>query len=596
MNIMSTSESSLPRKMTPVGTMGEMGQLFTVYEKNWHCKDCGQENYASRPRCFRCKKQKPVGDKNYVVDDAVAAAQGNKTIAWHEAIDPTSYQIYYYNKETGATQWERPAELGAAPMATGWFGRGVAGSNAAQMYKARNDSYLLRPARKQKDFIDPNKYHLEGSNEYNIWYGKFIGDYDKHAKQEAASDRCHVDEDAGHTKADSGGAKRREKRFFCIHFAHGVCAKGAECVYYHRIPLPEDDASTDELFDCFGRSRHSAHRDDMDGVGSFMKPCRTLFVGNLLKSKYSSPKALEDALWKHFGEWGELEHLNVITRLSIAFPRYRLRTSAEFAKEAMQGQSLDQGEILSIRWAYDDPNPVAQDSISRADKDALTGLLAAKGVSTQEAAFEYPSDYQIPEGKRLRLENGADLASEHPELAYPNTDAQYTSVAAPASVDSGAGAGVPARTMTAEEYAAYCNNYYAYLLSGQSQPPQSSSSSASVSSSVDVNAGGVGVSSFLSDLLKPSSASSTSTAEAIASATVPAAVTASGTEAAAAAVADDSSAPGGCWAEYLDDDTGATYYYNATTGESTWDAAVVATSAAAAANTAAATAAESTSS
>lgn len=46
--MMSATDSSLPRTMTPIGTTGEFGQLFTVYEKNWHCKDCGQENYASR--------------------------------------------------------------------------------------------------------------------------------------------------------------------------------------------------------------------------------------------------------------------------------------------------------------------------------------------------------------------------------------------------------------------------------------------------------------------------------------------------------------------------------------------------------------------
>jgi len=52
--------------------------------------------------------------------------------------------------------------------------------------------------------------------------------------------------------------------------------------------------------------------------------------------------------------------------------------SLEFAREAMAGQSLDKGEILSIRWAFDDPNPVAQDAVDRADKDALAALLQAK--------------------------------------------------------------------------------------------------------------------------------------------------------------------------------------------------------------------------
>lgn len=36
--------------------------------------------------------------------------------------------------------------------------------------------YLARPAKKQKDFIDPKKYHTEGANEYNIWYNRYLGD------------------------------------------------------------------------------------------------------------------------------------------------------------------------------------------------------------------------------------------------------------------------------------------------------------------------------------------------------------------------------------------------------------------------------------
>lgn len=47
----------------------------------------------------------------------------------------------------------------------------------------------------------------------------------------------------------------------------------------------------------------------------------------------------------------------------------------------MMNQSLDQNEILDIRWAHDDPNPVAQDAIDRANRDALFALMQAKGFS-----------------------------------------------------------------------------------------------------------------------------------------------------------------------------------------------------------------------
>lgn len=59
---------------------------------------------------------------------------------------------------------------------------------------------------------------------------------------------------------------------------------------------------------------------------------------------------------------------------------WRLTLHLEFAKEAMMCQSLDQGEVLDIKWAHDDPNPVAQDAIDRADRDALYALMQAKGI------------------------------------------------------------------------------------------------------------------------------------------------------------------------------------------------------------------------
>lgn len=230
---------------------------------------------------------------------------------------------------------------------------------------------------------------------------------------------------------------------------------------------------------------------------------------------------------------------------------------AEFAKEAMNGQSLDQAEILSIRWAYDDPNPVAQDSISRADKDALTALLAAKGVSTAAAPFEYPSDYQLPpEAKRLRLEGGGDLAQEHPELAYPNTDHQYVnSTAGEAGTAYTIGPVPEGYNMTQEQYERYCTDYYKNQAQDSNTAGPSTIESPVVNQTEAETKGKL--SSYLSDLLKPATvetAANSAEANKIGSDTALASYSASG------------------WGEFLDEDTGATYYYNAATGESSWEA------------------------
>jgi hypothetical protein len=44
----------------------------------------------------------------------------------------------------------------------------------------------------------------------------------------------------------------------------------------------------------------------------------------------------------------------------VAFITYTNESSAQFAKEAMAHQSLDHNEILNVRWATADPNPMAQ--------------------------------------------------------------------------------------------------------------------------------------------------------------------------------------------------------------------------------------------
>ncbi|CAM9164264.1 unnamed protein product [Phaeothamnion confervicola] len=377
------------RKVTPVGTIGAVGAAFTVFERNWKCDECQTENYASRQRCLRCRCRKPEGGGGFVEDPALMAAldpAGSPVSPWTEVYDAESRHVYYYHKDSGETQWERPTEMGAAPHATGWFGRGSTNPHAVprEEYDARNARWLARPARKQKEFIESTRSILEGANEYNIWYGRYEGEHwsSRLGKGEKAESRCEVDADAGHTKADRIDSK---SKYFCIHFARGGCARGAECQYFHRTPLPTDDATLDQFRDCFGRERHRDQRDDMGGIGSFNDPCRTLYVGGLNRTKYQGPEALEAALWRRFGEWGEVENINVITPKSICFVRYRLRGSAEFAREAMANQPVEGGEVVNVRWAYEDQNPVAREAASQADQDAALSAMQAQGAAVLPA-------------------------------------------------------------------------------------------------------------------------------------------------------------------------------------------------------------------
>ncbi|OWZ16018.1 Pre-mRNA-splicing factor cwc2 [Phytophthora megakarya] len=418
----SANDREQPVQVTAVGTLGDVGASYAVYEKNWICDDCGHDNYARRKRCFRCRAAKVERPDVLVVDNKARAH------TWREALDPTTHKIYYYNTETNETQWERPVEMGAAPHATGWFGRGKAGVDEGDRYETLNAKFMARPARKQIEAMPTVNSQLEGAYEYNIWYDKYVGDHWNDARgKEPATTRCDLEQDAGKTKAD---VVSKANRYFCLHFARGMCARGAECSYYHRLPSVADETRLGMMHDCFGRERHATDRDDMAGTGNFTRNSRTLYVGGIKSTTGHALKEQEAALWKQFGEWGEVENVNVINRKSICFVRFRHRTNAEFAKEAMANQSLQSDEVLNVRWAFDDPNPVAKEAGERADRDAIIAMMHARGAATTEdGAFDYPEQYQMPAPKRQRIE-GDMVAS------YPDTDTQFADGKSAASEDA----------------------------------------------------------------------------------------------------------------------------------------------------------------
>ncbi|KAF2418980.1 putative cell cycle control protein [Tothia fuscella] len=205
-----------------------------------------------------------------------------------------------------------------------------------------------RPARPQ---VDPATFKTEPPPQtgtiFNIWYNKWSGgDRDVQA-QTAAPNRCNIVKDSGYTRADSISGS-----YFCLFFARGICPKGKDCEYLHRLPTLHDLFNPN--VDCFGRDKHADYRDDMGGVGSFMRQNRTLYVGRIHVTD-----DIEEIVARHFQEWGQVDRVRVLNTRGVAFVTYTNQANSEFAKEAMAHQALDNSEILNVRWATVDPNPAA---------------------------------------------------------------------------------------------------------------------------------------------------------------------------------------------------------------------------------------------
>src|SRR5271163_4190354 len=91
-----------------------------------------------------------------------------------------------------------------------------------------------RPARPQ---VDPSAIKStpppQTGTIFNIWYNKWSGGdrEDAYLSKTAAINRCHISKDSGYTRAD-----KTPGSYFCLFFARGLCPKGHECQYLHRLP------------------------------------------------------------------------------------------------------------------------------------------------------------------------------------------------------------------------------------------------------------------------------------------------------------------------------------------------------------------------
>lgn len=122
---------------------------------------------------------------------------------------------------------------------------------------------------------------------------------------------------------------------------------------------------------------------------------------------------------------------------SVAFVTYVDEVAAQFGKEAMACQSMDNDEILNVRWATEDPNPVqkvaekrrledmGQDAIrSRMDPRIVDAMRAVRALEDGDV-LDDEGDLQDmdaeesdePNVKRRRIEN--DDSPEPQQLPTP---------------------------------------------------------------------------------------------------------------------------------------------------------------------------------
>ncbi|ELU41020.1 procyclic acidic repetitive domain-containing protein [Rhizoctonia solani AG-1 IA] len=74
----------------------------------------------------------------------------------------------------------------------------------------------------------------------------------------------------------------------------------------------------------------------------------------------------------------KLFEVRVLQHRSVAFVTYADEANAQFAKEAMACQSMDNDEILNVRWATEDPNPQSKLAEKRRLEDIGSAAIANK--------------------------------------------------------------------------------------------------------------------------------------------------------------------------------------------------------------------------
>ena len=147
-----------------------------------------------------------------------------------------------------------------------------------------------------------------------------------------------------------------------------------------------------------------------------MRQNLTIYVGRIHVTD-----DIEETVARHFSEWGEVERIRILNARGVAFVTYMNEANAQFAMVAMAHQSLDHNEILNLRWATQDPNPLAMAREKRRLEEQAAEAI--RRALPQEFVDEL-NGRDEGDGKRRRLNEGAFglQGYEAPDAIWYNRD------------------------------------------------------------------------------------------------------------------------------------------------------------------------------
>ncbi|KAI9269346.1 hypothetical protein BY458DRAFT_490147 [Sporodiniella umbellata] len=302
----------------------------------------------------------------------------------------------------------------------------------------------MRPARVQVAQQELDDYIREKRPEggtYNIWHHRYSGlERDFNKRSYRPKYKVNIARDSGETTGS-----RNPNAHFCLFFAKGMCTQGPRCAMWHRIPAKSDVIET--TIDCFGRDKFTDFRQDMGGVGGFLKENRTLYVGRIAVTD-----DVEQVIERQFGQFGSLERVRILKGRGVAFVTYRTRGNAEFAREAMMNQCLENNEIVNVRWATADPNAIANRLDAEDDRR-----------KAEESAADLDDEYVI------EYEEEPELPPEPTQVKRDAAAAELHQIASDAKKQKDAPQGQDSEdyVYTQEDYDRYYQYYY-----GQQQQQQ----------------------------------------------------------------------------------------------------------------------------